>query len=331
MGYVFCLFAGSSATSNPVKLQIAHKDRYRDYGTSLIEGAALSMLDYHKKLVGNRKDVYAKGVRQLVEEYNQKFEEKERSRAILPLTFVEPSDLLVKNVKFQKGKKRLPTGREAAEWEERATHRKRTRGQIEEKNPQKEKDVAEQTRVLQEIQTHLTTNVVEISDEEERNVETLDITNVSPIPSRISSSSNSDSTSFCDIDHYEQVSIDHIDGPSPGFEPLQTHTQLFNSTQNPITPLAGPPPLFTLSQQPSASQLVVDSGRITRESRGVSQRKSKAQLEMESQKHFETEKRKEKTEKVKTRHSKKEERLNRPRLDDVSQLTTGFSFSSFLP
>lgn len=59
--------------SNP---QIAHEDRYRDHGTTLIEGAALSMLDYHKKLVGNRKEVYAKGARQLVEEYNQKFEEK---------------------------------------------------------------------------------------------------------------------------------------------------------------------------------------------------------------------------------------------------------------
>lgn len=59
--------------SNP---QIVHEDRYRDHGTTLIEGAALSMLDYHKKLVGNRKEVYAKGARQLVEEYNQKFEEK---------------------------------------------------------------------------------------------------------------------------------------------------------------------------------------------------------------------------------------------------------------
>lgn len=151
--------------------------------------------------------------------------------------------------------------------------------------------MAEQTRVLQEAQTHLTTDVVEISDEEERNVETLDITNVSPIPPRISSSSNSDSTSICDIDHYEQMSIDHIDGTCPAFEPLQTHTQLFNSTQNPVTPLADPPSLFILSQQPSARQLVVDSGRITRESRGVSRRKSKAQLEMESQKRFETEKR----------------------------------------
>ena len=186
-------------------------------------------------------------------------------------------------------------------------------------------------RVLRETQTHLTTDVVEISDEEKRNVETLDITNVSPLPSRISSSSNSDSTSFCDIDDYAQMSIDHIDGTSPAFDPLQTHTQLFNSTQNPVTPLAGPPSLFTLSQQPSASQLVVDSGRITRESRGVSRRKSKAQLEMESQERFETEKKKEKTGKVKTRYSKKEELFNRPRLDDVSQLTTGFSFSSPLP
>lgn len=239
--------------------------------------------------------------------------------------------MLVKNVKFQKGKKRLPTGREAAELEERATHRKRARGQIEEKNLQKEKDVAEQTRVLREAQTHLTADVVEISDEEERNVETLDITNVSPIPPRISSSSNSDSTSFCDIDDYKQMSIGHIDGTSPAFDPLQTHTQLLDSNQNPVTPLADPLSLFTLSQQPSASQLVVNSGRITRESRGVSRRKSKAQLEVESQERFETGRRKEKTGKAKTRHSKKEERLNRPRLDDVSQLTTVFSFSSSLP
>lgn len=256
--------------SNP---QIAHEDRYRDHGTSLIEGATLSMLDYHKKLVGNRKEVYAKEARQLVEEYNQKFEEKEKSRAILPLTFVESLNLLVKNAKFQKEKKRLPTGREAAEWEERATHRKRVRGQIEEKNLQKEKDVAEQTRVLQEAQTHLSTDVVEISDEEERNVETLDITNVSPIPPRISSLSNLDTTLFCNMDDYAQIQIpiNHIDGTSPAFEPLQTHTQLLNSTQDPVTPLAGPPLLYTLSQQPSASQLVVDSGRITRESREISQ------------------------------------------------------------
>lgn len=52
---------------------------------------------------------------------------------------------------------------------------------------------------------------------------------------------------------------------------------------------------------------------------------------MESQERFETEERKEKTETVKTRLFKKEERLNRPRRDDVSQLTTGFSFSSSLP
>lgn len=62
-------------------LQIAgaHEDRYRNHGTSLVEGATLSMLDYHKKLLGNRKEVYAKGARQLVEEYNNKFEEKEKS------------------------------------------------------------------------------------------------------------------------------------------------------------------------------------------------------------------------------------------------------------
>lgn len=256
--------------SNP---QIAHEGRYRNHGTSVIEGATLSMLDYHKKLVGNRKEVYAKEARQLVEEYNQKFEGKERSRAILPLTFVRSLYLLVKNAKFQKEKKRLPTGREAAEWEERATHLKRVRGQIEEKNLQKEKDVAEQTRVLQEAQIHLNTDVVEISDKEERNVETLDITNVSPIPPRISSLSNLDTTLFCNMDDYEQIQIpiNHIDGTSPAFEPLQTPTQLLNSTQDPVTPLAGPLLLFTLSQQPSASQLVVDSGRITRESRGVSQ------------------------------------------------------------
>ena len=100
--------------------QIAQEDRYRNSSTSLIEKADLNMLDYHKKLVGNRKEVYAKGVHHLLEEYNQNFQEKERSRAVLPLTFIEPSDLLVKNAKFQKGKKRLPTGREAAEWEERA-------------------------------------------------------------------------------------------------------------------------------------------------------------------------------------------------------------------
>lgn len=51
---------------------------------------------------------------------------------------------------------------------------------------------------------------------------------------------------------------------------------------------------------------------------------------MKSQERFETEKRKEKTGKVQTQHSKKEERLNRPRLDNVSQFKTRFSFSSFL-
>lgn len=79
------------------------------------------------------------------------------------------------------------------------------------------------------------------------------------------------------MDDYEQIQIpiNHIDGTSPAFEPLQTPTQLLNSTQDPVTPLAGPLLLFTLSQQPSASQLVVDSGRITRESRGVSQENQK--------------------------------------------------------
>lgn len=111
--------------------------------------------------------------------------------------------------------------------------------------------------------------MVEISDEE-RNVETLDITNVFPIQPRISSSTDSNSTWFCNMDDYKQISINHIDGTSSAFELLQTHTQLLNSTQNPVTPLADRPLLFNLSQQPSASQLVVDSGRITRESREIS-------------------------------------------------------------
>lgn len=129
-------------------LQIALENYYCNYATSLIKRAALSILDYHKKLISNCKKVYAKGAHQLVEEYNQKFEEKKRFQVILLLTFIEPLDLLVKNIKFQKRKKRLPTVREAAEWEERVTYQKRAQGQIEEKNLQKEKDMAKQTRVL---------------------------------------------------------------------------------------------------------------------------------------------------------------------------------------
>lgn len=135
---------------------------------------------------------------------------------MLPLTFIEPANLLVKNPKFQKGKRRLPTGREAAELEERATHQKRIRNQREEKNLQKDKDVAEQINLLQDGPAHLPTDIVEISDEEE----TMDTTCVSLIPPQILSSSNSDSASFCDMDDYEQIPIDHVDGISPTFEPL---------------------------------------------------------------------------------------------------------------
>lgn len=109
-------------------LQKAHEDRHRNHDTSLIEGAAFSMLGYHKKLVGTCKEVYIKGARQLVERYNQKFEEKKRSQAILPFIFVEPSDLLVKNFKFQKGKNCLPIGRETTKWEKKVTHQKRIQG-----------------------------------------------------------------------------------------------------------------------------------------------------------------------------------------------------------
>lgn len=81
----------------------------------------------------------------------------------------------------------------------------------------KRKDIAEQIRVLQETQIHLTTDVIEISNKEERNIETLDITNVFPIIPWILFLSNSDSTSFCNIDHHKQISINYIDGISSTF------------------------------------------------------------------------------------------------------------------
>ena len=55
-----------------------------------------------------------KKISQLVKKHNQKFAEKEKSQTILPFTSVKPLNIMVKNVKFEKEKKRLLTGRKVA-------------------------------------------------------------------------------------------------------------------------------------------------------------------------------------------------------------------------
>lgn len=87
--------------------------------------------------------------------------------------------------------------------------------------------MAKQTSVLQG-RTYIHINVVKTLDEDNTNIVTMDATCVFPTLPRISSSSNLDPASFCDIDNYEQRHINYIDGTPPTFEPLQTHIQLLN-------------------------------------------------------------------------------------------------------
>lgn len=76
--------------------------------------------------------------------------------------------------------------------------------------------MAEQTIVFQEGQTHLFTVIVEISDEEE----TINTSWISPIPFWISSLSNLEFVTICDMDDYEQIFVSHVNNISPIFEPL---------------------------------------------------------------------------------------------------------------
>ena len=83
--------------------------------------------------------------------------------------------------------------------------------------------------------------------------------------------------------------------------------------------------LYSLSQDVQLSQLPPTSSAITRRSRGVAPKKTRAQLEMESQQKSEAALKQAKAEGKRQEEEKKIAKAMKPRKDDVSQLVDSFS------
>lgn len=119
-----------------------------------------------------------------------------------------------------------------------------------------------------------------------------------------SSSHSLSSTPFVDIEEHEAY-----------------HTALSQIARDP-----NPSSLYSLSQNVRASQLPpTSSATTTRKSRGVTAKKTWAQLEMESQQKMEARMKEAKNEAKKAAEGRKIAKAMKPRKDDVSQLADDFS------
>lgn len=85
------------------------------------------------------------------------------------------------------------------------------------------------------------------------------------------------------------------------------------------------PPLYSLSQDVQLSQLPPISSTTTRRSRGIAPKKTRAQLEMESQQKREIASKQAKAEAKIRAQEKKTAKAMQPRKEDVSQLIDDFS------
>ena len=85
------------------------------------------------------------------------------------------------------------------------------------------------------------------------------------------------------------------------------------------------PSLYSLSQNVRASQLPPTSSTTTQGSRGVAQKKTRAQMEMESQHRAEVASKQAKAESKRAAEEKKVAKTMKARKEDVSQLVDGLS------
>ena len=283
------------------------EDRFRRGGLDLLRSVAYQSIDMHQSIEGShRREEYAREHAHIVEKFNNKWQMKELVRPLIPTTFpneIRPNE----NLMYKKGRsrRRVYTSRAAAEARETEQRRTRRRDSIEQRRKLRYNrlraggddevegetegetdckiyDIAKLLRsgrlilgtiglgeklVMERIEN---ASIVSDDDDEVQYISTQPILGRSMDPMLPSDDEN-------DIIHTSEALSDSLEDID---DVLAKHNQK-------ALPQAAPAlSLYSLIQNVRASQILPTSSATTRRSRGVA-KKSKAQLDLESQQRVE--------------------------------------------
>ena len=330
------------ADKDEVELEegVLSEGRFRRGGLDLLHSVAYQSIDLHQSIEDSyRREEYAREHAHIVEKFNKKWQKKELVRPLIPTTF--PDEIRPKeNLMYKKGgsRRRAYTGREAAEARETEQRRTRRRDSIEQgrrlrynrlraggddevegETEGKIHDVAKLLRsgrlilgtiglgenlVMERIEN---ASIVSDDDDEVQYISTQPILGCSMDPMLPSDDDN-------DVILTSEASSDSLEDID---DVLAKHSQK-------ALPQAAPPSsLYRLSQIVRASQILPTSSATTRRSRGVA-KKSKAQLELESQQRVEKSIKQAGAQARKETAMREVAKTMKPRKDNVSQLADEF-------
>lgn len=258
-------------------------DRYHRHGMALLEEAAVTSLDYAKTLPANEREEYAKAF----QEFNSLFQNRRARHAEIPTTFVDP--IRPKDVKLKKGKRRGLSLREALEKEEVEKRRRRRAKSIEQARLERHNALSQSQSPAKSLHPFLQDSnspfhqSPELSDQDLSDGPEFH----SDVPVHESENSGSDD----EIQYLRTQAKSQSAVPPPSFPSSKSrHSYTAKPTPNSETcksdsdelvdidkPLSQqvPPPLISLSQNLTASQLPPSTAPImTCTARGVARKKT---------------------------------------------------------
>lgn len=300
-------------------------DQYQGHGMTLVEESAVTSLDYAKTLPALEREKYAKAF----QEFNSLFQNRQTKHAEVPTTFVDP--IRPKDVKLKKRKRRGLSLRETLE-EEEAEKRRRQRAESIEQARLERHNVLSQSQINVENPDPPSLQGPNLSDQ--------DLLDRPEFNSDGPEHESEDNGSNDDVQYLRTQAMSHSAISPSSFSSRKSRHSSRNLTPSlkindsdsdelvDIDKLLSqqiPPPLVSLSQNLTTSQLPPSSAPImTRTARGVTRKKTFELQRMESQElkdaQAKIENKRQRLAKKEAANKRKQAKAKQPRKEDILQL-----------